>query len=185
MTALRWTILLIGLATGIMLGVAWSSQAGVAWRSNTVQVRVYTSSAWVPLIQRSVRDINAVMPRKGPRLILRVHGERSCAWVRKQKFTRPTITICSRPDRDALGWTRYKQQRHTFRHERVRIMLRGEPNPHPAFVGDDQNTVCHELMHAVSGMPDGERHADSCVQGWLESPGPWDVAYLQRVYRKR
>lgn len=109
---LRSLILLIGIATGIMLGVALSTRGGVqpetggggaAWTSKRVTVRVYTSAAWRPIVTQTVREYNAIMPKRGPNLRVRMQGERSCKWVRKQRFKRPTITVCSVPAADGYA----------------------------------------------------------------------------------
>ena len=49
------------------------------------------------------------------------------------------------------------------------------------------NTVCHELMHAVTGIKDRyhRRPKTSCVWGSLSTPGRFDVAYARRVYKPR
>ena len=46
------------------------------------------------------------------------------------------------------------------------------------------NTVCHELMHAVTGIKDRchRRPKSSCVWGSLPTPGHCDVTYARRVY---
>ncbi len=46
------------------------------------------------------------------------------------------------------------------------------------------NTVCHELMHAVTGIKDkyDSRLSTSCVWGNLPTPGRFDVAYARKVY---
>ena len=182
---LRTLILLIGIATGVMLGVALSSRAGdggrgVAWTSRTVTVRIYTTVNWHPLIERSIADFNAIMPRRGPRLVMKVQGERSCAWVKRQTFRKPTITMCSQPDGNGAGWAVYRVDHGTLAGQRVWITLVGDPG-HDRYQGH-QNTVCHELMHAVSGVNDGWGEPRSCVRGDLDAPGAWDVAYLERVY---
>ena len=48
-------------------------------------------------------------------------------------------------------------------------------------------TVCHVLMHAVTGIEDrcDRRQKTSCVWGSLPSPGCFDVAYARRVHEPR
>jgi hypothetical protein len=49
------------------------------------------------------------------------------------------------------------------------------------------NTVCHELMHAVTGIKDRHhrRPKTSSVWGSLPTPGRSDAAYARRVYEPR
>lgn len=46
------------------------------------------------------------------------------------------------------------------------------------------DTVCHELMHAATGIKDryGRHPKTSCVWGSLPSLGRFDMAYARRVY---
>jgi hypothetical protein len=49
------------------------------------------------------------------------------------------------------------------------------PLPTPA------NVVCHELMHALTGISDNQgSREDSCVWGYLETPGAFDLTWLER-----
>lgn len=177
--------LLIGIMVGLMLGVAWSTRGTAAWTSNVVTVRVYAAPAWTPLIQRSIADYNAVMPARGPRLVVRVLPERSCGWVKRQRFARATITVCSQPDGDGRGWAVYRVARHRFVDERARITLVGNPG-HDRYTPIHQQVVCHELVHALTAVRDAyDTEPESCVRGSLDVPGAWDVALLERVYRAR
>ena len=49
---------------------------------------------------------------------------------------------------------------------------------------DATSTVCHELMHAVTGIKDRYRRRlkSCCVWGSLPTPGRCDVTYARRVY---
>jgi hypothetical protein len=49
------------------------------------------------------------------------------------------------------------------------------------------STVCHERMHAVTGVRDRyhRRPKTSCVWGSLPTPSRFDVAYERRVYEPR
>jgi hypothetical protein len=49
---------------------------------------------------------------------------------------------------------------------------------------DATNTVCHELMHAVTGINDRyhRRPQRSCVWGSPPTPGRFDVVYARNVY---
>lgn len=189
-------ILLIGIATGIMLGVALSTRGqvqpeaggggGAVWTARRVTVRIYTSEAWRPLVLQSVADLNAIMPRRGPKLRPRLMGEHSCEWVRKQRYRQPTITICSVPPPSGFwGSTALTPHHHTVKREMGRVKLIGHPGHDDRSLEWHQNTACHELMHAISWVNDNYgSEPESCVQGELPHPGAWDRAYLQKVYRK-
>lgn len=166
-----------------MLGVAWSTRGTAAWQSKRVTVRIYTTPAWVPLIRRSIADYNAIMPARGPLLVAKVQKERPCAWVKKQRFKQPTITVCSQPDGDGRGWAVYRLGRHTFADKRASITLVGDPG-HDNLAAAHQNVVCHEMLHALTAVQDGALLPDSCLRGTLDAPGAWDVALLERVYKR-
>lgn len=185
MTRLRtglYAVVLLGL---LALPVAAKPEGGkgTVWRSTTVRVRIYTTANWHPLIARTIADYNAIMPQRGPTLVASIQPEKSCTWVRKQRFRKATITICSQPDGDGAGTTRYKRKNRTFADKRVKITLIGDASEN-RFNGS-QNTVCHEMMHALTGIGDDSTPRDSCVQGRLDAPGAWDVAYLEQAYQRQ
>ena len=65
---------------------------------------------------------------------------------------------------------------------RVRITLPEATNP-----GLRDNVVCHEFMHATTGIPDnyGARPDTSCVWGDLSAPGSFDAQYAHQVYKQK
>ena len=103
--------------------------------------------------------------------------------MRKQRFRKATITICSQPDGDGRGTTVYRVDHGTFAKKRVKINLVGDPG-HDNLAPTHQNTVCHEMLHALSGVNDGWSRDGSCVRGTLDAPGPWDVAFLEQAYQR-
>lgn len=190
MTPVRTGFLALMLLAMLLAPLATLGKGGgsTVWRSNAVRVRIYTTANWQPLILRTIADYNAVMPERGPTLIPIIQPEHSCTWVRKQRFKKPTITICSQPDANGLGTTTFRSDHGTFAKRRVKIQLVGDP-------GNDryqrhQNTVCHEMLHALAGaehakLPDDTiPRPDSCLLGRLDAPGPWDIAYLEQAYAR-
>ena len=47
--------------------------------------------------------------------------------------------------------------------------------------------ICHEFMHATTGIPDnyGAHPDTSCVWGSLSAPGSFDAQFAHKVYAKR
>lgn len=187
-------VLLIGIAAGIMLGVALSTRGGVedeaggggaVWTSKRVTVRVYTSEAWRPIVQQTIREYNAIMPQRGPRLRVKMQQQRSCQWVRKQRFKQPTIAVCSLDETWYAGSTVLGTHRHTVKRDVAWVQLVGQPGQDGVDLDEHRNTSCHEMGHALSWVNDNyDADRDSCVQGDLPYPGSWDADYLRKTYRK-
>jgi hypothetical protein len=62
-----------------------------------------------------------------------------------------------------------------------------DPKPGEYYDWALDNPPCHEMMHALTNILDnyGAAPDTSCVWGSLTNPGPFDVAYLKRVYDKQ
>lgn len=169
------------LALVVLLSADAALASGAAWPGKRVVVRDYTSAEWRPLVQQAVADFNRVMPKRVPRLVLRDGPARPCERVRARE-DRGQITVCltTRTGGDAI----YRVQRHAVVSARVRLAPdEDEPG----------QTLCHELMHAVTDIGDREGATvvptfwddDSCVWGsTLTAPGPLDARYAARVYRQ-
>jgi hypothetical protein len=122
-------------------------------------VEDHTGAAWKGVVAQTVADFNGVIPKRGPRLRY-VRGKGSCGWEPR------SIVICH--DEIALP-----QFGGTTRH-----LVRLDPD-YP----ERANAVCHELMHALTGIADNyDARVDSCVWGRLDAPGPFDVAHLREAF---
>jgi hypothetical protein len=66
----------------------------------------------------------------------------------------------------------------------TRVMLNGKLYTNTR---DATNPVCHELMHAVTGIKDQyhRRPKTACVWGSLPTLGRFDIAYARNVYEPR
>jgi hypothetical protein len=104
--------------------------------------------------------------------------ERACKDL-KPSAVLGAIIVCSMPTAPFVGMTGVLHDGMTI--VETRIMLNDT-----LFLNtrDATNTVCHELMHAVTGIKDRyqRRPQTSCVWGSLPTPGRFDVAYARRVY---
>lgn len=153
---------------------------GGAWRTRTIVVADHTPDAWQSTVKTVLADFNRVMPKRVPRLVYRNRATVPCERQRKRAWrTGTAIALCA-GDSVAVGDTAYAWHRHEIRASRVRIWS-GEPA-----LGLPE-TLCHELMHAVTGMPDDGgvvNQPGSCVWGRATAPGPIDVAFARKVYRK-
>ena|SRR5688500_7439718 len=155
------------------------------WAGTTVPIHDYTSSDWDGIFGATVGQFNAMLAPGGPRLVYRRMSPTPCDAITTPKPKKwRGIVVCSSgtplPNNFAgyttwdVGWG----QRQGLVLRRVQIAL-----TFPV-TGSQHNLACHELMHAVTGIPDnyGAAPDTSCVWGDLPSPGSFDVAHAKQVY---
>lgn len=155
---------------------------GAAWPDRSVDVRVFSDAYGSPIIEEAVRQISRIMPARGPRLNLILSGPADCREVKERRYSRPTITVCDAPYEMDQTWLRSSGGEVKGGRAWVTMDLWEYGG-----IEADQNTACHELMHAVSWVDDngaGVDKPDSCVHGLRPTPGPWDKAFLAKVYGK-
>lgn len=177
---MRVVVILLALlivATGLVPGES-DARRHKADRQRTIVVQDYTSAAWAGVVTQTVDDFNAVMPKRGPRLRY-VREDGACPDTRPKR----SMLVCSVANDPRAGyaspWGRYVFVNDTYAvgwHAQFRAQ-----------------TVCHEFMHALSGVgdnrtfgPDGNAiyplPDQSCVWGDLSAPGPFDIALLAELY---
>ena len=151
--------------------------AGAVWTGKTVPVYDYTSPAWEGIIAATVADMNAMLPKKAPRLVYRRMPERPCSQAPERQGV---IVVClldaTDPSQAHAVWL---TQRHIITEAQIRL----SPSTLPR---NQRKEACHEFMHATTGISDnyGASPETSCVWGTLSNPGPIDVAFARKVYRK-
>lgn len=129
----------------------------------TLVVDDYTTQVWWgDTVERTVDDLNAVMPKRGPRLVYVDHPDGGCPAGKG-------IVVCS----DTTGKS-----------------LPGVTYGYTIIVSDgsaqQQNVVCHEFMHVLTGIADNyDTRDDSCVWGRIDSPGPFDADLLKDRYPRK
>jgi hypothetical protein len=131
-----------------------------------VHVKDYTSVLWNGIIPQVVDDFNAVMPSKGPRLVYERHPTGVCP---------EDIDTCSGNPGDqyaGLAWTLSPGVGKILVTDTIPLDPRRQ-----------RIVACHEFMHILTGIKDcyGCRE-DSCVHGWRETPGPFDIWKLKTVW---
>ncbi len=171
-----------GVLIGLVLLVSTSPllATGAAWRSKWVGVYDYTSAEWRPLVESTVAEFNAVLPARAPTLLYHAMTETSCSEIGPQ-LHRGGIVVCtvpSLPPPGELGTTDFWVSKGQLSRVRITLSATGDPEAR-------DNTVCHEFMHATTGIPD---HYDalpttSCVWGDLNAPGSFDAQYAHRAYK--
>jgi hypothetical protein len=154
---------------------------GAAWTKNGIGVYDYTSAPWRPLVESTVAEFNAMLPARAPRLVYQPMGEVPCSQISAQ-LHRGGITVCTAPSLPAnaeLGEAQFSVNKGQL--SRVRITLSEASAPQLR-----DTTVCHEFMHATTGIPDnyGALPESSCVWGNLTAPGAFDARYAHKVYQK-
>jgi hypothetical protein len=155
--------------------------APTLWAEKSVRVLDYSTDKWNGLVEGMVDEFNGMLPESAPRLVYRRMPERACQDLKPRPVI-GAIIVCSVPAAPFVGITGVLHDGTTI--VETRVMLNDE-----TFVNtrDATNTVCHELMHAVTGIKDRyyRRPKTSCVWGSLPTPGRFDVAYARKIYDPR
>ena len=155
--------------------------APTAWAEQSVRVLDYSTPQWDGLVEGMVEEFNGILPESAPQLVYRRMPQRACQDLKSRPFV-GAIVVCSVSTAPFVGMAGVLHDGTTI--VETRIMLNDKK-----FLSsrDATNTVCHELMHAVTGIKDRyDRHLKtSCVWGSLLTPGRFDVAYARKVYEPR
>lgn len=164
-------------------------------KRNTVVVRDYTSDAgWTPVVERGVDHLINAMPDGGPRLVYKRMGKIvSCRDLKKPKGKHRVIRICS--------YDRHPNNSSIASATRSVVWLAndGPVRPSAGFWSGEREGMelswafCHEMMHALTGTGDYYQYGyaeppypeESCLWGWLPSPGPHDISLLREASAKR
>lgn len=146
------------------------------WDGRRIAVYDYTTTSR-PYVEAMVAEFNAVLPRRAPRLVYHAMEPGGCGSHRRG------IVVCDGPPYlgDREGATEQVFSGGEMFRARITLVTVVIPGGHgPA------NSVCHEFMHALSGIPDRYfSRENSCVHGLMDNPGAFDIAYLKRVYGKK
>jgi hypothetical protein len=155
--------------------------APAIWAEKSVRVLDYTTPRWDSLVEEMVDEFNAMLPDSAPRLAYHRMPQRACQEL-KPRPVAGAIIVCSVASAPFVGMTGVLHHGTTIVETRIMLNDRRFRNTREA-----TNTVCHELMHAVTGIKDRyhRRPKTSCVWGSLPSPGRFDVRYARKVYEAR
>jgi hypothetical protein len=166
------------LALVVLLVAPDALGAPALWAETSVRVLDYTTPRWDGLVQGMVDEFNGMLPEAAPQLVYHRMPQRACQDLKPRPFT-GAIVVCSMATAPFVGMTGLLHDGATT--VETRVMLNDT-----TFLNtrDASNTVCHELMHAVTGIKDRyhRRPRTSCVWGSLPTPGRFDAAYARRVY---
>jgi hypothetical protein len=135
-----------------------------------------------PIVETTVAEFNAMLPRRAPQLRYQAMPEIPCAQI-SPGLHRGGIVVCttpSLPSSDELGRTEFSVKQSQL--SRARITLLEATNP-----ARRDTIVCHEFMHATTGIRDNyDALPDtSCVWGSLTAPGSFDAQYARKLYKKQ
>jgi hypothetical protein len=177
MKGAMWRILLVVWLIVILPEAAMAAR----WERAEVPVWDFTRDDWRPYVQATVEDFNANMPPGVPRLIYTPMGELRCEDL-PNNGKRGGISVCL-TDAPLASSAYWAEARRTLRGQRFTSAL----------IAIDRNTsvtspgtlLCHEMTHEVFDAPDDDSRPhpnDSCVQGYLDHLGSWDIAYAASVY---
>jgi hypothetical protein len=155
--------------------------APTVWAEKSVRVLDYSAPKWTGLVEEMIDEFNSMLPESAPRLVYRRMPERACQDLQQRPIV-GAIIVCSVPAAPFVGMTGVLHDGTTIVETRVMLNDRLYLNTRQA-----TNTVCHELMHAVTGIKDRyhRRPQTSCVWGSLLVPGRFDAAFARKVYEPR
>jgi hypothetical protein len=137
-----------------------ATSSGAAWHGKRVAIWNHAGTAWEPALRQGIAHINRALPKKAPRF--RYHqGTASCRGHRR------AITVCTRRSLAVAGYTITTTRRHETTRGRIVLL------PFAAFT-DPLVIVCHELGHAISGVPERKIPVEAC---------PYNERFARKVYR--
>lgn len=164
----------------MVIVIAWyAAPVSVAARRerHVIVIEDYTSPKWAGMVSHvtdAVRQIEGVSVRyrrmAGP-CPARTRGGR--------------VHVCSIYDENDLGsgTAVLPHKRHQWPNVGVRITL-NDWDYRPQTIQYHQNTVCHELMHALANMREGTGPGSCVWDQTLPLPGPEDVRAIKRFQRE-
>lgn len=150
----------------VVLMVPTGVVAEGAWHKRRVAVRDYLPAERKADLADMVQAFNAVMPKRGPKLVYVAMPEMPCSAAR----AKGAIAVCE----DAAAVRAETTQAHRgHRIMNAKIVLpTGRPGP-----------LCEELMHALTDMTESRYDALSCEEN-VFYPTAFDVHYWKKVYKK-
>ncbi|MFT4039519.1 MAG: hypothetical protein QM692_15130 [Thermomicrobiales bacterium] len=176
-------LLTILLLLPVPLASGKGARIGHRWNSPVIRVYDYTGPRWHGVIAQTVADANAILPRRGPRIVYRRMDARPCEGLRAREGV---IIVCERATWP-YGWhagVAFPIAQHgVITKARVEFAATIDYQP-----DEFAPVACHEVIgHAVLGLPDGPWRApgESCVQGEQAAPGTWDAAQAQALYGRK
>lgn len=164
-------VLVVVLAVLVLGGGAL--EAGDKRRPDPIAVHAHVGQQWRGPTRQTVRGFNRAMPKRVPKLRASYHPGRPCNDLPKGKGK--GIHVCDGEGNWMWG---------NHRHAKVGIDFAQSP-------ADFRQALCHELMHAVTGVEDSEIYGliypkpeTSCVWGDVrDKPGPWDARVARKAWR--
>jgi hypothetical protein len=167
------------LALVVLLLAPDAPAAPAVWAETSLRVLDYTTPQWDGLVEGMVDEFNEMLPEAAPRLVYHRMPPHACQDLKSRPFV-GAIVVCSVATAPFVGMTGVLHDGTTIVETRVMLNDTMFRNTRGA-----TNTVCHEMMHAVTGIKDRyhRRPKTSCVWGSLPIPGRFDVAYARRVYQ--
>jgi hypothetical protein len=187
---MKTVVLLLPLLGLALLPLGAGARQGAAWRQQRVKVVDRLPPLWQPAVAWEVGRLNAVLPKRVPRLVHAPGSERACRRSKKEAQRR-RIVLCLGPEDARQSFTIHTIVARELLSAVIRISPRDGSTEYTERTL--RRTLCHELMHALTAAPDvslrayysGENDQTSCVGGiWLAEPGPSDITFAGHVYRK-
>jgi hypothetical protein len=142
------------------------------WAETSARVLDSTTPRWDGIVEGMVDEFNDMLHEAAPRLVYHRMPQRACPDPKPRPFV-GAIVVCSVATAPFVGMSGVRHDGKTNVETRVMVNDTMFLNTR-----DATNTVCHELMHGVTGIKDRYHHhpRTSCVWGSLPTPGRFDVA---------
>jgi hypothetical protein len=157
------------LALLITCSLALAPLKGASAQRERVVVKDYTTH-FGAAVADTVNDFNIVMPAHGPLLVYQKMGG-PC----DGQPSDTAISVCEAYIPGApFAWAWWWPGIHRWATIEINMA-----QPHALTPRDNEQIVCHEMMHAIAHIGDNYgAHAQSCVWGSLTDPGCFDVVKL-------
>lgn len=174
------------------VAVAIAPGSESALQAKSVVVYDYSSDPWAPFVVEMIARFNAAMGRPFPELVYRRMTPSLCNDVPQRKNA---LTVClSETVLRGAGGGMDTERRNPHAGTKAIIVL--DTAGPPTDQTRSTYVLCHEAMHALTGIPDNYTIAadgswtwntagvDSCVWGDRETLGSFDISHAKHVYER-
>jgi hypothetical protein len=153
------------LALVVLLLASDALAAASVWAETSVRVLDYTTPRWDGVVEGMVDEFNGTLPESARQLVYRRMPQRACQDLKPRPYL-GAIVVCLVATAPFVGMTGVLHDDKTIVETRVMLNDMMFLNTR-----DATNTVCHELMDAVTGVRDRyhRRPKTSCVRGSVYS----------------
>lgn len=154
------------------------NNVGIAiWPYEKIDVRVHTHPDWHPFIAQTIEDYNN-LSSKIPRLVPR-YGQHITGDIKRKDYGNGVLVIVSHyVVTIGVAYCKVTKKQREIHWAKIVLSdwnLEDEE--------DAQNTICHEMLHALTWAGDGGGHPESCLHGLAPHPNQHDKRIINQTYK--